>query len=94
MVLALGLSFATPQKGSRDAIVVDQLRRVQPDQSQVFYFTGKSLYDPITHLEDANISSIQTLACMTFYTLIYMNYDTAFKYCGKSRRLIEQCSNY
>ncbi|KAK3176026.1 hypothetical protein OEA41_007348 [Lepraria neglecta] len=61
LVLAIGISFATPEVGSTEAAIVDNLRSKFPDQAEVFYLHAKSLSDPSVGFEDGDLWTIQAL---------------------------------
>ena len=82
LVLAIGLCLTTPKAGSREAQVIDSVRMKRPDQSEVFYFTAKSLSDPFVGFDNASLWSIQALALMALYMLLRTRRNTAFAYTG------------
>ncbi|KAL9101794.1 MAG: hypothetical protein Q9163_002990 [Psora crenata] len=86
LVLAIGECLATPKPGSWEAEVIESLRLRNPDQSEVFYFTAKSLSNPLAQLEDAELWSIQALALMATYMLLRSRRNTAFAYAGMAVR--------
>ena len=63
-------------------MVIDNIRLKHPDQSEAFYFTAKSLGDPLLGFEDAALWSIQALALMATYMLLRSRRNTAFAYAG------------
>lgn len=92
LILALGLSFATPQNGGYEKQIVDKLRQIRPDQSQAFYFTAMQLHDPTANPGQPDFRSLQTLTCMTLYLAIHMKRETAFIYCGRHYLLMYKVS--
>lgn len=83
LVLAIGLSFATPRKGSHEAEVVNSLRARYPHQSEVFYLNAQSLRNPLAGFEDADFWSTQALCLMGLYMLTISKRNTAFAYIGR-----------
>ena len=86
LVFAIGLCLATPDEGSREAQIVDNIRSKYPDQSEVFYYNAKSLSNPLIGFEDAGFWSIQALMLMTVYMLTRSKESTAYAYCGMAIR--------
>ncbi len=82
LVFAIGLSFATPESGTREADVIASLRAKYPDQSEVFFLNAKSINNPIIGLEDADLWSIQALLLMALYMLLKTKRNPAFAYIG------------
>lgn len=82
LVLAIGLSFATPRKGSHEAKVVESLRARYPHQSEVFYLNAQSLRNPLVVFEDADFWSVQALCLMGLYMLTISKRNTAYAYIG------------
>lgn len=82
LVFAIGLTFATPEPGTREAGVVDSLRTKYPDQSEMFFLNAKSLNNPVIGLEDADLWSIQALLLMALYMLLNSKRNPAFAYIG------------
>lgn len=82
LVFAIGLTFATPEPGTREAGVVDSLRTKYPDQSEMFFLNAKSLNNPVIGFEDADLWSIQALLLMALYMLLNSKRNPAFAYIG------------
>ena len=82
LVFAIGLTFATPEPGTREAEVVDSLRMKYPDQSEIFFLNAKSISNPVIGLEDADLWSIQALLLMALYMLLNSKRNPAFAYIG------------
>ena len=82
LVLAIGLSFATPLPGTKEAAIVRDIRGQEDDLSEVFYFNAKSLNDPSVGLEDSDFWSIQALTLMGVYMLTRSMRNRAFAYIG------------
>lgn len=82
LVLAIGLCFATPFPGTREATVVGELRNDDVDQAEVFYCTARNLNDPMVGLEDSDFWSVQALTLMAMYMLVRSRRDRAFAYLG------------
>ena len=82
LVFAIGLTFATPVPGTRDADLIDSLRANYPDQSEVFFLNAKSINNPIVGFEDADLWSIQALLLMALYMLLITKRNPAFAYIG------------
>lgn len=82
LVFAIGLTFATPESGTREAAVIDSLRAKYPDQSEIFFLNAKSINNPVVGLEDADLWSIQALLLMALYMLLKSKRNPAFAYIG------------
>lgn len=82
LVFAIGLMFATPESGTREAAVIDSLRAKYPDQSEIFFLNAKSINNPVVGLEDADLWSIQALLLMALYMLLKSKRNPAFAYIG------------
>lgn len=82
LVFAIGLSFATPEPGTREAEIIDSLRANYPDQSETFFLNAKSINNPIIGFEDADLWSIQALLLMALYMLLKSRRNPAFAYIG------------
>ena len=86
LVLAIGLCFATPLPGTKEAEIIGDLRNKDFDQSEDFYFNAKSLHDPMIGLEDSDFWSIQALTLMAVYMLARSMRNRAFAYVGSCFR--------
>ena len=84
LVFAIGLAFATPIPGTRDADVIDSLRAKCPDQSEIFLLNAKSINNPVVGFEDADLWSVQALLLMSLYMLLKTKRNPAFAYVGIS----------
>lgn len=84
LVFAVGLTFATPIPGTRDADVIDSLRAKTPDQSEIFLLNAKSINNPVVGFEDANLWSIQALILIALYMLLNTKRTPAYAYIGIS----------
>ena len=84
LVFAIGLTFATPVPGTRDAEVIDSLRARSPDQSEIFLLNAKSINNPLVGFEDADLWSIQALLLMALYMLLKTKRNHAYAYIGMS----------
>ena len=82
LVFAIGLTFATPIPGTRDAEVIDSLRAKYPDQSEIFLLNAKSISNPVVGFEDADLWSIQALLLMALYMLLKSKRNPAYAYIG------------
>ena len=82
LVFAIGLTFATPEPGTRESDIIDSLRAKYPDQSEIFFLNAKSINNPIIGLEDADLWSIQALLLMALYMLLKSKRNPAFAYIG------------
>ena len=82
LVFAIGLTFATPISGTREAEVIDSLRAKYPDQAEIFLLNAKSINNPVVGLEDANLWSIQALLLMALYMLLKTKRTPAYAYIG------------
>ena len=82
LVLAIGLTFATPLPGTKEAAIVRDIRSQGIDQSEVFYFNAKSLNDPSVGLEDSDFWSVQALTLLGVYMLARSMRNRAFAYIG------------
>ena len=82
LVFAIGLTFATPVPGTREAEVIGSLRTKYPDQSEIFYANAKSINNPFVGFEDADLWSIQALLLMALYMLLKTQRNPAFAYIG------------
>ncbi|KAF2432135.1 hypothetical protein EJ08DRAFT_659475 [Tothia fuscella] len=86
LVFAIGLTMNVSGPGTRDAMIMDKLRRDHPDRAEVFYLNAKSLNDPMVGLEDADFWSVQALLLMTVYMLAKSKRNTAFALLGMAIR--------
>ena len=86
LVLAIGLCLATPKVGSREAEVINSILSKHPNQSEISFWTAKSLSNSLDGLEDASFWSVQVLALMSLYMLIRAKRNTAYAYCGRAVR--------
>ena len=91
LVFAIGLSFATPESGTRESDVIASLRAKYPDQSEVFFLNAKSINNPIIGLEDADLWSIQALLLMALYMLLKTKRNPAFAYIGIALPVLARC---
>ena len=82
LVFAIGLSFATPEPGTREAEIVDSLRAIKPDLAETFFLNAKSINNPIIGFEDADLWSVQALLLMGLYMLLKSRRNPAFAYIG------------
>ena len=82
LVFAIGLSFATPESGTREAEIIDSLKANYPDQSEIFFLNAKSINNPVIGFEDADLWSIQALILMALYLLLKSRRNPAFAYIG------------
>lgn len=82
LVLAIGYCLATPEVGSREAAIIDDIRSKYPDQSEVFFLNAKSMNNPIVGFEDGDVWSIQALLLMAVYMLLRSKRNAAFSYLG------------
>lgn len=82
LVFAIGLSFATPESGTREAEIIDSLKANYPDQSEIFFLNAKSINNPVISFEDADLWSIQALILMALYLLLRSRRNPAFAYIG------------
>ena len=82
LVFAIGLTFATPIPGTRDAEVIGSLRAKYPDQSEIFLLNAKSISNPVVGFEDADLWSIQALLLMALYMLLKSKRNPAYAYIG------------
>ena len=82
LVFAIGLSFATPEPGTREAEIINSLRANYPDQSEIFFLNAKSINNPVIGFEDADLWSIQALVLMALYMLLKSRRNPAFAYIG------------
>ncbi len=83
LVLAIGMYLATPEPGTREAALIDDIRERYPNQSEVFYLNAKSLNDPLIGLEDGDTWSIQTLPLMAAYMIYRSKRNTAYSILGR-----------
>ena len=88
LVLAIGFCVATPELGSREAAIIDDLRSKHSNQSEVFYFNAKSLSDPIASLEDGDTWSIQALLLMAAYMMYRSKRNAAYSFVGKNSLIV------
>lgn len=86
LVFAIGLSFATPESGTREAEIIDSLKANYPDQSEIFFLNAKSINNPVIGFEDADLWSIQALILMALYLLLRSRRNPAFAYIGMAVR--------
>lgn len=84
LVLAIGLCFATPLAGAKEAKIISDLRNSDFDQSEVFYYNAKHLHDPMIGLEDSDFWSVRALTLMAVYMLARSMRNRAFAYVGSS----------
>lgn len=82
-MLAIGISFATPEIRSTEAAVVDNLRSKFPDQAEVFYLHAKSLSDPFVGFEDGDLWAIQALLLTALFMVTKSKRNAAAAYVGK-----------
>ena len=82
LVFAIGLTFVTPEPGTRESDIINSLRMKYPDQSEIFFLNAKSINNPIIGLEDADLWSIQALLLMALYMLLKSKRNPAFAYIG------------
>ena len=83
LVLSIGISFATPEFGSSEAAIVDDLRAKFPYQAEVFYLHAKSISDPFVGFEDGDLWTIQALLLMALFMVTKTKRNTAAAYIGK-----------
>lgn len=86
LVLAIGLVLATPFAGSPEAVIIENLRRKQPNQSDAFYYNARQLSDPVLALENADFWTVQALMLVTVYMLCRSKRNTAYTYLGMAVR--------
>ena len=86
LVLAIGLCLATPEPNTTEAAVVDDVRSKDPDQSEVFYLSAKTLTNPAVGFEDGDIWSVQALILMSFYMMSKSRRNSAYTLIGKDLR--------
>ena len=84
LVFAIGLTFATPIPGTREADIIDSLRARYPDQSEIFLLNATSINNPVIGFEDADLWSIQALLLMALYMLLKTKRSPAYAYIGIS----------
>ena len=82
LVLAIGLCFAAPLPGTKEAKVISELRDGEDDQSEIFYYNAKHLHDPMIGLEDSDFWSVRALTLMAVYMLARSMRNRAFAYVG------------
>lgn len=82
LVLAIGLTLASPLPETLAASIVMKLRTQQPKLSEIFFLNAKSLNDPVNGMEDSDFWSVQALTLMAVYMLTHSVRNGAFAYVG------------
>lgn len=82
LVLAIGLVLATPAPDTPEAHLIGNLRRKEPNQSDVFYHNAKHLNDPVAAFENADFWSVQALMLVSTYMLCRSKRNAAYTYLG------------
>jgi hypothetical protein len=76
--------MATPRPNSREEAIINDLRSEPSDRAEIFFRAAKSLGDPITGFEDADLWSIQALSLMSVYMLAVSKRNASYAYYGKT----------
>ncbi|KEY70244.1 hypothetical protein S7711_04353 [Stachybotrys chartarum IBT 7711] len=86
LTFAIGLAMATPAPNTPEYFVITRLRSGNVDRAEAFFRAARSLADPVSGFEDADLWSVQALALMSVYTLAVSRRNTAYAYHGMAVR--------
>ena len=84
LVLAIGLSLATPASDTPEAHIIDNIKRKEPNQPDIFYHNAKHLSDPLAGFENIDFWSVQALMLVSLYMLCRSKRNAAYTYIGMS----------
>ncbi|KAI9166702.1 Filamentous growth regulator [Paramyrothecium foliicola] len=86
LTFAIGLVMATPVPNSREEAVIKTLRGEPVDRAEVFFRAARSLGDPVSGFEDADLWSVQALSLMSVYMLAVSKRNAAYAHFGMAVR--------
>lgn len=89
LVLAIGLVMATPAPNSIEYAIVSRLRAEPVNRAEMFFRSAKSLGDPASGFEDADLWSVEALSLMSIYMLAVTKRCAAYALHGEYCLLLE-----